>query len=216
MLSLQASSLGAGTIEVEVDVPDDLPPVELDRGQLQQVLVNLTRNAIEAVGAGAGRKIGVNAVREGRPGPDERVRITVVDDGRGVAPEHVDRLFEAFFSTKPPGEGSGLGLSVSRAIVRSHGGDLRFAPSPWGRGAAFTFDLPVRAAAKEGATPSPVAGLRGRARPRRRDGRPSACRGTSRSRPHRVAAAAASSSWTTIRPSAPSSRRPSPPSGTSR
>ena len=70
--------------------------------------------------------------------------ITVLDDGRGVAPEHVDRLFEAFFSTKPPDDGSGLGLSVSRAIVRSHGGDLRFAPSPWGRGAAFTFDLPVR------------------------------------------------------------------------
>ena len=158
VLTLQAGSLGAGTIEVEVDVPDDLPPVELDRGQIQQVLVNLTRNAIEAIGAGAsaGRRIGINAVREGQPGPDERVRITVVDDGRGVAPEHVDRLFEAFFSTKPPDEGSGLGLSVSQAIVRSHGGDLRFAPSPWGRGAAFTFDLPVRAAPKEGADAAPV------------------------------------------------------------
>ncbi len=160
VLSLQASSLSAGTIEVEVDVPDDLPPVELDRGQLQQVLVNLTRNAIEAVGSGGGRKIGINAVREGRAGLDERVRITVVDDGRGVAPEQVDRLFEAFFSTKPPGDGSGLSLSVSQAIVRSHGGDLRFAPSPSGRGAAFTFDLPVRAA-PEGAAPSPVPGLAG-------------------------------------------------------
>ena len=150
VLTLQASSLGAGTIEVEVDVPDDLPPVELDRGQIQQVLVNLTRNAIEAIGGGAGRRIGVNAVRDGQPGPEERVRITVVDDGHGVAPEHVDRLFEASFSTKPPDEGSGLGLSVSQAIVRSHGGDLRFAPSPWGRGAAFTFDLPVRAASKRG------------------------------------------------------------------
>jgi PAS domain S-box-containing protein len=156
VLSLQASSLRTGPIEVEVDVPDDLPPVELDRGQLQQVLVNLTRNAIEAVGAGRGRRIGINAVREGRPGGDERVRITVADDGRGVAPEHVDRLFEAFFSTKPPGDGSGLGLSVSQAIVRSHGGDLRLAPSPWGRGAAFTFDLPVRAASPEGAGAPPV------------------------------------------------------------
>ena len=153
VLTKEASSLAAGTIEDQVDVPDDLPPVELDRGQLQQVLVNLTRNAIEAVGAGAGRRIGVNAVREGQPGPDERVRMTVVDDGRGVPPEHVDRLFEAFFSTKPPDEGSGLGLSVSQAIVRSHGGDLRFAPSPWGRGAAFTFDLPVRAASSEGSRP---------------------------------------------------------------
>ena len=159
VLTLQASDLGAGTIEVEVDVPEDVPAVELDRGQLQQVLVNVTRNAIEAVGAGAGRRIGINAVREGRPGADERVRITVVDDGRGVAPEHVDRLFEAFYTTKPPGEGSGLGLSVSRAIVRSHGGDLRFAPAPSGRGAAFTIDLPVRAAAVEGAVDSPASGL---------------------------------------------------------
>jgi PAS domain S-box-containing protein len=163
VLTLQASSLGAGTIEVEVEVevPDDLPPVELDRGQMQQVLVNLTRNAIEAVGRGAGRRIGVNAVREGRSGPDERVRVTVADDGRGVPPEHVDRLFEAFFSTKPPREGSGLGLSVSRAIVRSHGGDLRFAPPPDGRGAAFTFDLPVRAASKEGDDAWPVPGPAG-------------------------------------------------------
>ena len=161
VLRLQASSLGAGTIEVEVGVPDDLPPVELDRGHLQQVLVNLTRNAIEALGSGTGRKIGINAVREGRSGVDERVRITVVDDGDGVAPEHVDRLFEAFFTTKPPGEGSGLGLSVSQAIVRSHGGDLRFAPSPSGRGAAFTFDLPVRATSKEGAVAPSASGRAG-------------------------------------------------------
>jgi CheY-like chemotaxis protein len=73
-----------------------------------------------------------------------------MDDGGGVAPEHVDRLFEPFFTTKAPGDGTGLGLSVSRSIVRAHGGDLRYAPSPWGQGAAFTFDLPVRAVPPEG------------------------------------------------------------------
>jgi CheY-like chemotaxis protein len=78
------------------------------------------------------------------------VRITVADDGVGVAPEHVPRLFEAFFTTKPPGEGSGLGLPVSYGIVRSHGGDLRYEPSAFGRGAAFTFDLPVHADPIEG------------------------------------------------------------------
>ncbi len=77
VLTLQASSLGAGTIEVEVDVPDDLPPVELDRGQLQQVLVNLTRNAIEAVGARRGSKDrgqrgSRGATRPRRAGPDHR------------------------------------------------------------------------------------------------------------------------------------------------
>jgi PAS domain S-box-containing protein len=151
VLDLQAASLGGGTIDLEVDVPDDLPPVQLDRGQLQQVLINLTRNAIDAVRGGGGRRIAINAIREGRKGRDERVRITVTDDGPGVASEHVDRLFEAFFTTKPADMGTGLGLSVSRAIIRSHGGDLRYAPSPWGRGAAFTFDLPVLAAPLEGA-----------------------------------------------------------------
>lgn len=156
VLDLQASSLGGGTIDMQVDIPDDLPPIQLDRGQLQQVLINLTRNAIDAVREGRGRRIAINAIREGRKGRDERVRITVMDDGAGVAPEHVDRLFEAFFTTKPADKGSGLGLSVSQAIVRSHGGALRYAPSPWGRGAAFTFDLPVRAAPLEGAGSHPL------------------------------------------------------------
>lgn len=151
VLDLQTLSLGGGTIDIEVDIPDDIPPVQIDRGQLQQVFINLTRNAIEAVRTGGGRRIAINAIREGRKGRDERVRITVMDDGAGVAPEHVDRLFEAFFTTKPGGDASGLGLSVSQAIVRSHGGALRYAPSPWGRGAAFTLDLPVLAAPWDGA-----------------------------------------------------------------
>lgn len=163
VLGLQSAGLSGGTVEVSVDVPRDIPVVELDRGQLQQVLINLTQNAIQAIRAGGGSRLGINAVREGRVGRDERVRITVMDDGPGVAPEHVGRLFEAFFTTKPSGDGAGLGLSVSQAIVRSHGGVLRYAPSPWERGAAFTFDLPVRAAPWEGggslplAPPSPAA-----------------------------------------------------------
>ena len=68
-----------------------------------------------------------------------------MDDGPGVPPEHVGRLFEAFFTTKPAADGTGLGLSVSYGIVAAHGGELRYGPTAWGRGAAFTFDLPVRA-----------------------------------------------------------------------
>ncbi|MGZ9160977.1 MAG: PAS domain S-box protein [Candidatus Limnocylindrales bacterium] len=145
VLALQSYSLGQGPIAVEVDIPDDLPPVELDRGQVQQVLVNLTHNAIYAIRDGDGSRLRISAAREG-PVDDERVRITVMDDGSGVAPDDVSRLFEAFFTTKPPADGTGLGLSVSYGIVRSHGGELRYVPSAWGRGAAFTFDLPVRAA----------------------------------------------------------------------
>jgi PAS domain S-box-containing protein len=149
VVALQSYSLGAGLIEVDVDVPDGLPAVELDRGQLQQVLVNLTHNAIYAIKTGGGGRIRISASTEG-PADVPRVRLTVMDDGPGVEPEHVDRLFEAFFTTKPPSDGTGLGLSVSYGIVAAHGGELRYGPSAWGRGAAFTFDLPVRAVTPEG------------------------------------------------------------------
>ena len=146
VLALQSATLSGGTIEVSVNAPADVPAVELDRSGIQQVLINLTQNAIAAIREGGGSRIDIAAVREGGAGGDERVRITITDDGPGVAPEQVDRLFEAFFTTAPEGDRSGLGLSVAQDIVRSHGGVLRYSPSPSGRGAAFTFDLPVVAA----------------------------------------------------------------------
>jgi PAS domain S-box-containing protein len=148
VLALQSYSLGKGGIEVELDVAPDLPLVELDRGQLQQVLVNLTHNAIYAIRHGGGSRVRLTAGREGPP-EAPRVRITIMDDGPGVAPEHVDHLFEAFFTTKPPSDGTGLGLPVSYGIIASHGGELRYGPSALGRGAAFTFDLPVQAVVVE-------------------------------------------------------------------
>jgi PAS domain S-box-containing protein len=144
VLALQTYSLERGAISVETDIPPGLPPVELDRSQLQQVLVNLTGNAIYALRNGGGSRLRISAAREGPP-DDPRVRVTVMDDGPGVPPEHVGRLFEAFFTTKAATDGTGLGLSVSAGIVAAHGGELRYGPSAWGRGAAFTFDLPVHA-----------------------------------------------------------------------
>ncbi len=152
VIALQSYSLGQGRIELELDVPDDLPVVELDRGQLQQVLVNLTHNAVYAIRQSDGGRIRISGALEGGT-DDRRVRITVMDDGPGVEPEHVGRLFEAFFTTKPPADGTGLGLPVSYGIVRSHGGELRYAPASWGRGAAFTFDLPVRGVAPDPSAP---------------------------------------------------------------
>ena len=146
VVTLQSYHLGAGRIELEVEVEPDLPPVELDRGQLQQVLVNLTQNAIDAIQSGGGSRVRIVAGMETHAGGDD-VRITVLDDGPGVPPDVVERLFEAFYTTKGAGHGTGLGLPVSAGIVRSHGGDLRYVPSPLGRGAAFTFDLPIHAVA---------------------------------------------------------------------
>ena len=161
VLALQTYSLERGSIVVETDLPDGLPPVELDRGQLQQVLVNLTGNAIYALRNGGGSRLRISAAPEG-PADDPRVRVTVMDDGPGIAPEHVGRLFEAFFTTKPATDGTGLGLSVSYGIVAAHGGELRYGPTAWGRGAAFTFDLPVQAStsapsADAAPAPRPVA-----------------------------------------------------------
>lgn len=142
VLTLQSYTIGTGQIALELDIPDDLPIVGLDRGQLQQVLINLTHNAVYAIRHGGGSRIRISAASESGPdGP--RVRITVMDDGPGVPPADVGRLFDAFFTTKPPSDGTGLGLPVSYGIVRSHGGELRYIPSALGRGAAFTFDLPV-------------------------------------------------------------------------
>jgi PAS domain S-box-containing protein len=148
VLTLQSYTIGTGQIALELEIPDDLPIVALDRGQLQQVLINLTHNAVYAITHGGGSRIRISAVTErGSDGP--RVRITVMDDGPGVAPADVEHLFDAFFTTKPPSDGTGLGLPVSAGIIRSHGGELRYVPSALGRGAAFTFDLPVRGAHEE-------------------------------------------------------------------
>jgi len=155
VLALQSYSLGKGLIEAEMDIPDDLPTVDLDRSQLQQVLVNLTHNAIYSIRHGDGTRLRITASTEG-PADAQRVRVTVMDDGPGVAPEDVEHLFEPFFTTKPPSDGTGLGLSVSYGIVASHGGELRYGPSALGRGAAFTFDLPVRALATDAFPTTPV------------------------------------------------------------
>ncbi|HVL53096.1 MAG TPA: ATP-binding protein, partial [Vitreimonas sp.] len=145
VLDLQASLVASHHIDVEVDLADDLPLVPLDRAAIQQVLLNLTANAIESIGSreGGGR-LTIRAVMSGGPATTN-VSLAVADDGAGVEEQHRERLFEPFFTTKPPGEGTGLGLAAALAIVREHGGDLRFEPNH-GQGATFVVELPVSAA----------------------------------------------------------------------
>ncbi|HSH21529.1 MAG TPA: ATP-binding protein, partial [Candidatus Caenarcaniphilales bacterium] len=141
-LELHSYALGTGRIAVHLDLPDDLPPVDVDPAQIQQVLLNLTLNAIQAIRSS--RRTGTIAVTASvtEPAP-EWVRLRIEDDGPGVAPHVRPHLFEPFFTTKDVGEGTGLGLSVSYGIVASHGGRLSFEPAPGG-GAAFVIELPVR------------------------------------------------------------------------
>lgn len=116
--------------------PQELPPVLGHAGKLNQVLLNLLANAVQACEPG-----GHVTVRT-RAGPGEAV-VEVQDDGCGIRPEHLPRLFEPFFTTKPVGQGTGLGLSVSYAIVRDHGGTIAVESTP-GRGSTFRVRLPLR------------------------------------------------------------------------
>jgi two-component system NtrC family sensor kinase len=163
VLDLQSYSIGAGQITVSVDIPDELPLVAVDRAQLQQVLLNLTLNAIQAIRAT--REPGSIAIMGAEmpgPGDERRVRLEVADSGPGVSDEDRERLFVPFFTTKEPGEGTGLGLPVSFGIVAAHGGTLTFEPGPGGRGAVFVVTLPIEAEpADEGAAADARAGADG-------------------------------------------------------
>ena len=144
VIDLQAYSYVAGRIEVTVELEPGLPPIELDRQQLQQVLLNLTLNAVQAIRATRDRgSLRIHATAAGETG---RVRIAIEDDGPGVPETDRKRLFVPFFTTKAPGEGTGLGLAVSAGIVAGHGGRLWHEPVDGG-GSRFVIELPIVAAA---------------------------------------------------------------------
>ncbi|MBM4409396.1 MAG: PAS domain S-box protein [Chloroflexi bacterium] len=156
-LALQSYSLASGRIAVEVDIGADLPTIAVDRSQLQQVLLNLTLNAIQAIrsndavessgSAGPAGTIRITASQVAGPNGSPAIQIAIMDDGPGVPPESRSGLFVPFFTTKEPGEGTGLGLPVSFGIVAAHGGHLWYEPGPGGVGARFVFELPVRGVA---------------------------------------------------------------------
>jgi PAS domain S-box-containing protein len=141
VLALARRELAERRIEVRTELPEDLPRVFGDRVQLQQVLLNLVMNGIEAMSGVAGerRLLTIGGRRDGLDGSPS-VRISVQDLGSGIEAENMEHLFEAFYSTKP--QGMGMGLRISRSIVEAHGGRLWAAPNA-GPGAAFFFALPA-------------------------------------------------------------------------
>ena len=125
---------------LETQLSAGLEPVSGDRGQIQQVILNLTVNAIEAMTAGrhSPRVLRVSSQMAGR----NNVLIAVADTGTGLDPTTVDGIFDAFFTTKP--DGMGMGLSICRSIVEAHGGRL-WASSNSPRGSIFQFTVPAAA-----------------------------------------------------------------------
>jgi two-component system, NtrC family, sensor kinase len=125
-------------VSVQIDASDALPTMLGVSAQLQQVLVNLITNACHAMPEGAG-KLELNA-RESEAGALE---LRVIDNGSGISPDHLERIFDPFFSTKGEGHGTGLGLSIVRNIVELHHGDVRV-QSELGHGTTFVLTFPAR------------------------------------------------------------------------
>jgi signal transduction histidine kinase len=130
----------ARQVELAAAVQPDLPSVNIDAGRMAEALGNLLANALRHT-PGGGRVL-VTARRD-----REAVQIAVTDSGEGIAPEHLEHVFERFYRVDPArsraGGGSGIGLAIVRAIVEAHGGTITAASDGIGRGATFTIRLPV-------------------------------------------------------------------------
>jgi PAS domain S-box-containing protein len=144
MTALLYETANRNSVSIGTGLDLSLPTATADRVQLQQVLMNLMLNAIEAM-QDTGGELTVASKKCG----DGQVGISVSDSGVGLSVDEAERIFEAFFTTKP--QGTGMGLSISRRIIESHGGRLWASPNT-GRGTTFQFTLPVEATAS-----SPVA-----------------------------------------------------------
>jgi signal transduction histidine kinase len=123
-------------VTVTIDAEPGVPNIESDRGELQQVFLNLLNNAEAAVKDGGHIDIRVRATGE------RRIAVSITDDGIGIPKENLERIFEPFFTTKE-GSGTGLGLSITYDIVQKLGGEIAV-QSEVGNGACFTVLLPVR------------------------------------------------------------------------
>jgi len=122
-------------VKVLISMDPNLPQVEVDRVQVQQVLLNLIRNAMESMEHSPVRELAVAASMH-----DGHVLIEVSDTGIGIAQEIADKLFQPFVTTKP--DGMGIGLAISRTIIEAHGGRLWAESNPNG-GSVFRFTLPA-------------------------------------------------------------------------
>jgi two-component system, NtrC family, sensor kinase len=138
VLDLVSPAVGTGRVRVDSAFARDLPPVAGDANHLQQALLNVVANALDAM-AGDG-VLGVTTTAERRNGATWAV-VRVRDTGPGIPPEHRKQIFEPFFTTKELGKGSGLGLFITRQIVREHGGLLDVESEP-GQGTAFVLAFP--------------------------------------------------------------------------
>lgn len=135
MLALAGKELEHGKVDIRREWADHLPVIHAIANQLKQVFLNLILNAAQAMPDG-----GTLTISTGRAEDDSTIYVCFADTGHGIAPEHSDRIFEPFYTTRE--QGTGLGLSISYNIVQQHGGRIEIESQP-GQGAAFTVILPT-------------------------------------------------------------------------
>jgi signal transduction histidine kinase len=137
-LVIMRHRLNEAGITVVKELADDLPEIEVYGSELNQVWTNLVDNAIDAMDGG-----GTLTLRAERDPEGDGVRVSISDTGPGIPAEIRDRLFEPFYTTKPPGKGTGLGLHISHNVVIRHGGRIDVESGP--DGTRFIVVLPVDA-----------------------------------------------------------------------
>jgi two-component system NtrC family sensor kinase len=150
-LNLVEHQLRNSAIQVQLDAPPLMPPIKGNAGKLQQVFLNLFLNARDAMEGGG--MLSVHAWSE-----NGFARIDVSDNGQGIAPEYLERIYDPFFTTKAARKGTGLGLSVSYGIVREHGGSIEVESHP-GAGSRFRVELPLLNRNPQNGARGPLTGL---------------------------------------------------------
>jgi signal transduction histidine kinase len=131
-------------IDVEVDIAPELPDLPADEAQLRQALINLVRNAREALASAPVKRLRISVAHDLAA---RRVVVRVSDSGAGIEQAHVGKIFDPFFTTKA--QGTGLGLALVQQIVVDHGGQIEVASAP-GQGTTFTLSFPAPAASAAG------------------------------------------------------------------
>lgn len=142
VLTLIEAQARVRRVEVVRQFDEKLPPIPMDRSQIQQVLINLCSNSLDATPRGGILTVSIALAQENKKGEKGQMVFGVRDNGSGIAPEMREHIFEPFFTTKEVGQGTGLGLSLAYEIVKHHGGDMVFS-SELGKGSLFQFYLPL-------------------------------------------------------------------------
>jgi two-component system NtrC family sensor kinase len=125
----------ARNIDIHLDLDESIPIIASDQGQLQQIFLNLLTNAIDAIGSGG-------TIEAASRYSDDKIVVTIKDDGPGLSDEMLRKIFDPFVTTKDPGKGTGLGLWVSHNIISKMGGSIQVKNRP-DKGAVSTVEIPV-------------------------------------------------------------------------